>query len=667
MPHTSPPLVNAVLEWQDNGLPRSALYGDIYFSGSGLAETGHVFLAGNALQERWRALGGSLFTLGECGFGSGLNFLCAWRLWDSAAPPGSTLHFLSCEKHPLRREDLVRIHAHWPELAPLAGALQAQYPDHTPGVHRLHLGSPGKPVILDLLYGEAEDSLAELLEIAPAGIQAWFLDGFAPARNPGMWSPRLFSLLAGLSAPGATLATYTVAAPVRHGLADAGFALEKAPGHGGKRHMLKGRYTGAGSLAPAPSAAPWFRLPPRRRLASAAVIGAGMAGCATAWALARKGIHTLLIEREAQAAPGASGNPQGALYLKLGRRLNPGLGFLLRAYLHAVRHYGRLEEEGGADFHRRECGLLQLAWNAEEIALMEATSGNPAYARAVLRRVTAAEASELAGLALPHPGLWLPHGASLDPRALCETYRRHPAIEWLACREALRLIWRDGVWEICGKDGVLARAEAVVIAAAHDTLGFAQCAHWPLSPVRGQLSFFPALGRSAALRTILCTQGYVMPAVDGRHCVGATFVPRSRDTAVLENEHRANLAMVESIAPSLHDAFAREGATAGRAALRCVSRDHLPLAGPVEDREALLALYGDLRRNARKRFCAPAAPLPGLYVNTAHGSHGLTTTPLAAEYLASLIAGEIPPLRREQIHCLHPARFLIRRLKRREI
>lgn len=658
-------LHNAALEWQD-GLPRSRDYGDIYFSGAGLEETAHVFLAGNDLAQRWRALATPLFRLGECGFGSGLNFLCAWRLWEDCAPPGRTLHYLSCEKHPLRLQDLCRVHAQWPELAPWAGALQHVYPQHSAGLHRLHLGTPTRPVILDLLYGDAESSLADLAALAPRSVDAWFLDGFAPARNPGMWSPTLLRQLAALSRPGTSFATYTVAAAVRNGLAEAGFSLEKAPGHGGKRHMLKGRFQGS-ALALEASATPWFNLPPMRRHGLTAVIGGGMAGCATAWALARKGIPVVLIEREARVATGASGNPQGALYLKLGKRLTPGLRFLLQAWLYARRHYPALQTESGVDLGWAECGLLQLARNAEEVALMRATAQEAGYAADVLRAVDAAEAAALAGLELSHPGLWLPGGALLSPAALCEAYLRHEAIETQLCREALALERRGERWALHSTEGLLLEADAVVVAAAVDSLRLPPCAHYPLSPVRGQLSYFPASQRSNALRTILCTQGYVLPARGAQHCVGATFTPRSSDTAVHEEDHRFNLSLVEGISSMLHEAFAAHGPVGGRAALRCVSRDHLPLAGPVEDVDAMLALYGDLRRNARRRFEEHAAPLPGLFINTAHGSHGLTSTPLAAEYIASLIAGETPPLQREQVHALHPARFLIRRLKRREV
>lgn len=163
----------AQLSWSEDGQPFSTRFDDVYFSReSGLAETRHVFLQHNDLSRRWRALPpGTRFCIGETGFGTGLNFLCAWQLWDELAPADARLHFVSCEKYPLRREDLQRALALWTELTPWADQLLAQYSDLAPGWQHFNLAD-GR-VTLTLLIGDVLDTLPQL----DARVDAWFLDG----------------------------------------------------------------------------------------------------------------------------------------------------------------------------------------------------------------------------------------------------------------------------------------------------------------------------------------------------------------------------------------------------------------------------------------------------------------------------------------------------------
>ena len=215
----------------------SPLYEDLYASAAGgLAETRHVFLGGNGLPERWR--GRRRFVIVETGFGAGLNFLATWAAWRESAPSGARLHYLSAEKHPFSANDLAHVTAAWPELADLAGELQRQYPPVVPGFHRLHFDA-GR-VTVTLLFGDA----LEMLRQVDARADAFYLDGFAPAKNPEMWTREVFGELARLARSDATLATYTVAGVVRAGLVSAGFSVERREGFGRKREMLVARYAG---------------------------------------------------------------------------------------------------------------------------------------------------------------------------------------------------------------------------------------------------------------------------------------------------------------------------------------------------------------------------------------------------------------------------------------
>ncbi|MCL4801752.1 MAG: tRNA (5-methylaminomethyl-2-thiouridine)(34)-methyltransferase MnmD, partial [Burkholderiales bacterium] len=307
------------LDWQD-GQPYSRRFGDVYFSReSGLGETRHVFLEGNRLPERWARLArGARFAIGETGFGTGLNFCAAWALWARSAPADAILHYVSVERYPLARADLARALGAWPELVAHAEALLAQYGVLAPGWHRFHFA--GGRVMLTLAVGDAAERLGEL-----AGrCDAWFLDGFAPARNPDIWSDAVLAAIAAHSFAGATLATYPCAGAVRRGLESAGFRTEKRPGFGRKRAMLAGALERS-----APARAP---LPGSR---GAVVIGGGLAGAASAWSLARRGWRVTLLERRAALAEEASGNPQGVLYARLAARASPLGELVLSGYQHS--------------------------------------------------------------------------------------------------------------------------------------------------------------------------------------------------------------------------------------------------------------------------------------------------------------------------------------------
>jgi len=220
-------------------MPYSTEFGDVYFSSdNGQLETEYVFLQSNDLQSRWQALDSGTFTIIETGFGTGLNFLCAASLWLRTAPAGAHLKFMSVEKYPLNLQDMASALQHWPALKPVAEQLLGQYES------LLNTGSISlfsSRIGLDVLFGDATECLSTLRTKA----DAWFLDGFAPSKNPEMWQAALFAQMARLSHAGSTFATFTSAGAVRRGLIAAGFAAGKRTGFGKKREMLHGYYTGS--------------------------------------------------------------------------------------------------------------------------------------------------------------------------------------------------------------------------------------------------------------------------------------------------------------------------------------------------------------------------------------------------------------------------------------
>jgi tRNA 5-methylaminomethyl-2-thiouridine biosynthesis bifunctional protein len=658
MPPVSSHPDSALVDWRD-GQPVSRVFGDVYFArDSGIAEARHVFLGGNELSRRWAALGpGRRFVIGETGFGTGLNFACAWQLWDEVAPRDARLGFLSFERFPLAAADIGRTLGLWPELARYRDSLVSQWLELAPGWHRFRFG--GGRVLLTLVVGDVRDALPRVDGV----VDAWFLDGFAPAKNPDMWGAEVMAEVARLSRRGATCATYTVAGPVRHGLEAVGFAVAKAPGFGRKREMLRGELVARRS---APWRPPWFVRPPAAAERRAVVIGAGLAGTATAASLAARGWSVDLVDRHDTLAAEASGNPQGVLYARLSAH-GTALGEMVGS---GLQYSGRLLPAVGLE-HGRDfdpCGVLQLAHDDDE-ARRQARLVGLGWPRALLSPLDRTEASARAGFDVPTGGLLFARAGWADPRALCRVLADHPAIRLVLGREAVQLRRAPGGWAVSDRRADIAAAPVVIIAGAGASTRFVQTAHLPLRLIRGQLSFVPATPASSALRTVLCGDGYVAPARNGVHSLGATHRFHDLSDALREDEHRENLGKLMRLAPAVYAAVGGDhldaAALGGRAALRCSAPDYLPIVGPVVDAAVFAARYAPLARDATLPLDAPSPWLDGLYVNAAHGSRGLVTAPLSGEILAALLEGEPAPLPAAVMEAAHPSRFPLRRLIRK--
>lgn len=652
----------AELSWSDDGQPFSTHFDDVYFSReSGLAETHHVFLQHNNLQQRWEALPSrASFCIGETGFGTGLNFLCAWQLWDQLAPADARLHFVSCEKYPLSKADLQRALALWPTLQPWASQLLTQYTDLAAGWQRFTLAA-GR-VTLTLLIGDVLDTLPQL----DAQIDAWFLDGFAPAKNPDMWQTALYEQLARLSTVNTTLATFTSVGHVRRGLQAAGFTVHKVKGYGRKREMLCGQLS---SLAIPDWTAPWFQRPEAQPDSerSALIIGAGLAGCASAFSLARRGWQVTVIERHAHAAAEASGNTQGILYCKLSPHQTLLSRYVQASYAYCLRLLHELLPQSESSWNA--CGVLQLCTDDKERRRQLALAGQ-GYPRNFLQAVDAEQASRIAGVRVDQAGLFFPGAGWVNPPNLCHALLQHPNIRLLNHCEALQLEQRnDGQWHALDhQQQSLASATVAIICSANDSRHFSQTSNAPLKAIRGQVTQLPATQGSAQLRSVLCAEGYISPARQGEHHVGASFRFDQLNGPPSSEENTSNLQLVHKLSPQLADALHLEqqapASLPARAALRCTSPDYLPLIGPVADAEAFNRDYAILSKDAAKQPDTPTHWYPGLYINTGHGSRGIVSCPLSGELIAAWLENEPMPLPLDVVAAIHPNRFMLRKLIR---
>ncbi|WP_354022018.1 bifunctional tRNA (5-methylaminomethyl-2-thiouridine)(34)-methyltransferase MnmD/FAD-dependent 5-carboxymethylaminomethyl-2-thiouridine(34) oxidoreductase MnmC [Enterobacter hormaechei] len=650
----------ANLEFNAEGTPVSRDFDDVYFSNdNGLEETRYVFLEGNHLSTRFPEHPRRLFVVAESGFGTGLNFLTLWQAFDCfrAAYPEATLqrlHFISFEKFPLTAHDLRLAHQRWPELAHWAEQLQTQWPPAIGGCHRLILDD-GR-VTLDLWLGDINDLTDKLDDSMNQKVDAWFLDGFAPAKNPDMWSPHLFSAMARLARPGATLATFTSAGFVRRGLQEAGFTMRKTKGFGRKRDMLVGVMEQDLAI---PAQAPWFA---RRASTSyeVAIVGGGIASALLSLALLHRGWQVTLYCADEAPATGASGNRQGALYPLLSSHDPALFQFFPAAFTFARRLYDSLPVAFDHDW----CGVTQLGWDekSQQKITQMLSLGLP---EDIAHAVTAQQVAETAGVDTGCGGIQYPLGGWLCPAELTSAAIALGQSRGLTVHYAHKVqsLSRTAHWKLRFADGKEAQHASVVLANGHHISQFTQTASLPVYPVGGQVSHIPTAPQLSKLRQVLCYDGYLTPQnpSNGHHCIGASYHRGETDMHYSEADQQQNR---QRLVDSFPDAsWAKEVDVSegqARCGVRCATRDHLPMAGNVPDYDATLEVYQDLADSKETAVSAPVHP--ELFMLGGLGSRGLCSAPLLAEALAAQMSDEPVPLDRVTLAGLNPNRLWVRKL-----
>ena len=641
------PIAAAPLRFDAAGLPYAPLYDDIYHPAAGAqAQAEHVFLRGNGLPERWR--GRASFVVLETGFGLGNNFLATWNAWRLDAQRAERLHFVSIEKHPFQRADLAALHAAspWPALA---DQLLQAWPVLTPDLHTLSFDA-GR-VQLHLAFGDAAAWLPQLV----AHVHAFYLDGFAPARNPELWAPAIYKALARLALPQATLATWSAARVVRDGLRAAGFEAAPAAGSGGKRDITLAHFDPAWvpkqPLARAPR-------PAERRPRHALIVGAGLAGCAAAWALARQGWSCCVVDQEGTAAAQASGNPAGTFHGIVNRQDGAHARFNRAAALEAQRVIAPAVAKHGVPGSTE--GLLRLDAPETNVAAMRAVLARLGLPEDYVRAVDAQEASAIAGVPLTRPGWFYPGGGWVDPARLARHWldEAGSACEWRPHTHVAQLRRTDAGWELLGAAGNRIDAAAhVVLANAGGALELLGRPEWPLQCSRGQISLLPVeplRHGDAAPRVALSGSGFLAPSGRGGMCFGATATPMVPGRAGLEPtfaDHALNLARLRRLWEP--GAAITPQDLVGRVGYRWSSADRLPLVGAVP-------AVGPWRLD-QPRFIGRE---PGLFVLIGLGSRGITWAPLAAQVLAALMTGGPVPVGADLLDAIDPARFASRRFRR---
>ncbi|WP_289996007.1 bifunctional tRNA (5-methylaminomethyl-2-thiouridine)(34)-methyltransferase MnmD/FAD-dependent 5-carboxymethylaminomethyl-2-thiouridine(34) oxidoreductase MnmC [Photorhabdus laumondii] len=664
-------ICTATLSWNDQGTPISTQFDDVYFSNQdGLEETRYVFLNGNCFPQRFCTHSRSSCVIAETGFGTGLNFLTLWQAFDAFRQqnpdaPLKRLHFISFEKYPLKTNDLKAAHQRWPELEIFSQQLCQQWPQPLAGCHRLIMANGA--VTLDLWFGDVNDLLPTMDSSLHGKIDAWFLDGFAPAKNPQMWSEQLFAAMAQFAHPEGTFATFTSAGIVRRGLQQAGFSVSKVKGFGRKREMLTG-VLATQKYQPLP--APWFARPSASYTDDIAIIGGGIAGILTALALLRRGAQVTLYCQDAAPAQGASGNRQGALYPLLNGSNNGLEKFFTSAFTFAHRQYEQFSAQG-IDFDHQWCGVSQLAYDeksSKKIEKMLATE----WPNELAIGMNCHQLSEKCGLDIHHHGIHYPQGGWLCPAELTKAATELAQQQGMLCcfnHQVTALSHNQHGWQLHlmhQGQSLNAQHKTVVIANGHHLPQFEQTEKLPVTAVRGQVSHIPTTTDLSQLQNVLCYDGYMTPAnpANQHHCIGASYQRHRFDNEYSETEQQENR---DRLLKCLSDAEwvnqVDVSAKQSRQGIRCVIRDHMPMVGNVPDLNKIMTDYQDLPEKIRTGSPIIDAPCySNLFVIGALGSRGLCSAPLSAEILAGQIFDEPLPLDNEILATLHPNRFWIKKL-----
>lgn len=615
------------LEWKDEQTPVARAFDDVYFSVvDGLEETRSVFLRACGLPERWKDR--SVFTIAELGFGTGLNFLASVELWQkSERQKHGWLHFLSVEKFPLAKADAEKSLANWPDLdtAPLLKV----WPVRTKGAQRLVF--PEWRTSLTLYIGDAED----WLKTYDFQADAWFLDGFSPAKNDAMWSDAVLEEVARHAAPDSRVGTFTVAGYVRRGLASAGFEVSKQPGFGRKRERLEAIMPPTKVGAPEPD--PYLTSPTPAEFDRVHVIGAGIAGASLARVFAERGFPVEVTDLGDSPASGASGNPLALVMPRLDVGDTSQARILIQSYLHALRFYETYApwacscvdveqiSQSEADERRFEKLLEDPPLDADWLSTLDSETG------------------------LLHKGAFI-----IEPPVIVSELLDHEQIK-------LTLISAFSAEDFLKSSST--NRVLHIVAAGRDTASLLPDTYVPLAGKLGQVE-----------RGTLADDVGSMARASGNYALrrgadlvfGATFEPiEDHVTPAVKPEAReSNLSALQSLSPDWVEGLEQKSLVS-RASVRTTTPDRFPIAGVMFNSELAGKALAPLANGAEITGMIPHESQ--VYVLSGLGARGFTFAPLMADLILSQALGEALPFARPEAEAVSPIRFLVRAIRKGQI
>ena len=572
-------------------------FDDLYSSAKGaVAECNHVFIKGNNLNERFENLGeNSKFYIGEIGFGIGINFLTTCKSWLDHTKQNQVLEFYSFDKYLFRLSDFKTLNVSCPDLKEYISELERNYPRNIQGAQKISLF--GGRIILNLIIGEI-DNTQEYIKLMDK-VDAWYLDGFSPSKNPDLWSIKLFKCIHKSCHENTTFSTYTSSGLVKNNLTESGFNHSRAMGFSDKRHMLKGTVD--------------TQLKKNTSNTKVAVIGSGIAGCVLSYTLAKKGIEVDLYEKSDSICSGASSHELLVTYPRLSAHDTAFGSFTLHSYIFATNFYKQLKTDTW-----KKTGVIILNHDAatekRQSSLLEKRADGEIY-----RYIDPDEASELSGIDIKLNGLIYEDAGYILPEEMCKFLIESPKIN-IFTSSHIKSIKKNGkVFNLnIGKKKF--EYQNVCVCAGSETANIVDIDG--ISIKRGQVTHIESLDNISRIKLPICAKGYISPRVNNIHLVGSSYSD-SEDTDLSEEEHLYNLNNLKLVIDEEMNVIT------GQTGHRAVSKDHMPVVGMKD----------------------------GIYINTCHGSRASVTAPISAEIIASMIVDEAPPLMGRELESLSPERF----------
>ena len=640
----------AEIEWCE-GQPYSPEYDDIYYSkAGGREESEYIFLKQNNLPERWGQA--DQFIIAETGFGTGLNFILTLKAWAESANKNAKLHYIGIEKHPVSPDDISRMSQLWPDLFDYFEELLSVYPLPLEGVHTRTI-LDGR-VYVHFYFMDVVDALKNRQLAA----DAWYLDGFGPAKNHDLWSHQVFKLLAQNSKTGTTLSTYTCAGSVRRGLTESGFEVTKAKGHGNKREMITAVAQQGSAYQ---SKSPWYEIPSFDiQNKSVVVIGAGLAGLSVAWSFVQRGWQVTVIDKHEQVAQEASGNAAGLVLPRLSIDNKQDSMFYSSAFLYAINQLDKLQQVVDDKFWFND-GVFSIIKQGKVSAIIEKYD----YPESFIKLLNYKDVPEWLCPESKEVFLY-PAAGWASPVKICEAM-----VE--ACAGMLTRLTADihelkhvdNEWQLLNFSGETILTSKIVVIANGNGVNKIDMTSWlPISSVRGQVTEISSSDKSVGIKHALSFDAYVTPEYNGIHYLGASYSPDNKTKELLEEDQIENFSRLHNVAPEI---FSYPSKLNGRVGFRAVSIDRMPIVGAVPDKQAFKMLYKELHHGKPVEYYKKGEHQPGLYISGAHGSRGMCSCFLSAEIIASMVESSPLPIGKNVADAINPARFLIRDLKRNQL
>ena len=514
------------IRWDDKGNPSSLRFDDVYYNRkSGLDETRLVYLEGNNLPSAWQQKDN--FVIAETGFGTGLNFLATWQMFEETALHGERLDFISVEKYPLRKDDLTRALQPWRVLLGDAriDRFLAVYPPRFPGFHRRWVTDR---VTLTVIFDDVSRAFAQVQGV----VDAWFLDGFTPKKNAEMWQPGLFADIARLSHSETTLASFTAVGHIRRTLAEIGFSVQRKKGYAYKFHRTVAKFTGG---------------PPRpvvQKPDQVTIIGAGLAGSAAAYALQRRRIACTILEREKDFGFGASGNKLGLINPRIEAQDNPRNDAGLSAFSFANHVLADLP-----DVDYVQSGALHLGGNEIKTEKLQK----------ILRSGDWLSPHITSFPAIPD-GVFYADSGHVNTAKLVKALVKNIPVKFNQIVETI-------------PNG------PTILATGWGLQKFLP--DLPLQPVRGQVTYATLDGLRLDHQVMF---GHYIAPMDGKNfALGASFEQNNSSVEIKDSDDQKNITAAQNIFPQIKNVTV----TAHWAGVRTASRDRFPVTGKVPGHDNL--------------------------------------------------------------------------------